>query len=558
MNDIFALFFFYLNALWKRRWIVLLGAWAVAIPGWLVVAAMPSIYQSSSRIYVDTSSVLAPLLRGIAVQSDLPTQVTLMNQTLLSRPNLLEVARKTDYDLEATSESQMETLLESIKSRTTILSTRQQDIFSISFQDSDPRRAYDVVQALLTIFVEGNLGQSRQDLDTAEEFLDRQIAEYEARLEEAEDSLARFKQENLDVVMGEGGYLARATAATNLVKQLEQDLSVAMAQRDLLKQELASIPETLPTDLANTGPPDDTEYRLVELEAQLRQLLSQYTEKHPDVISVRRQIEALLAKQAAAQAAQAEQAAGVEQVASGPGPGGGAGTGAEGYGEPNPVYGEVKLRLIEIETQIENLRQRAATARAEADALAAKAGQVPQIEAEFQRLNRDYGIVKARHDELLARRESARLSRSRDAVGQEVQYRLIDPPTIPTHPIGPNRALFLNAVLAFSIATGLGLGLLLVILDTSFSTVAELRAYTGIPVLGAVSDRRKKMVRRFAGTLALGCGFAGLFLALAILLLLERQYGLDTIVRADLGSGIFGESAAFLFSKISDLVGWLG
>lgn len=555
MNDIFALFFFYLNALWKRRWVVLLGAWAVAIPGWLVVAAMPSIYESSSRIYVDTSSVLQPLLRGIAVQSDLPTQVALMNQTLLSRPNLLEVARKTDYDLEATSESQMESLLESIKSRTTILSTRQQDIFSIVFQDSDPRRAYDVVQALLTIFVEGNLGQSRQDLDTAEEFIDRQIAEYEARLEDAEDRLARFKQDNLDVVMGEGGYLGRATAATNLVKQLEQDLSVALAQRDLLRQELAEIPETLPTDLANTGPPDDTEYRLVELEAQLRQLMSQYTEKHPDVISVRRQIEALLAKQAAAQAALAEQeaAAGLEAVGVMAGPA----SGPDGYGEPNPVYGEVKLRLIEIETQIENLRQRAAAARVEADALAAKAGQVPQIEAEFQKLNRDYDIVKARHDELLARRESARLSRSRDAVGQEVQYRLIDPPTVPTQPIGPNRPLFLNAVLAFAIAAGLGLGFVLVILDTSFSTVAELRAYTGISVLGAVSDTRKKLARRFAGMVALGSGFAALFVLLALLLLLERQFGLDTIVTADLGSGIFGESAGLIFNKVSNAAGWL-
>ena len=106
MTELFQLFFHYVNGLWKRRWWVILIAWIVAIPGWLVVASMPSVYESSSRIYVDTASVLQPLLRGLAVQSDLGAQVQLMRQTLTSRPNLMEVARQTDYDLTVTSDAQ--------------------------------------------------------------------------------------------------------------------------------------------------------------------------------------------------------------------------------------------------------------------------------------------------------------------------------------------------------------------------------------------------------------------------------------------------------------------
>src|SRR3546814_7426049 len=75
--------------------------WAVAIPGWLLVASMPSVYQSSSRIYVDTFSVLQPLLRGIAIQNDLETQVQLMQQTLLSRPNLLERSEEHTSELQS-------------------------------------------------------------------------------------------------------------------------------------------------------------------------------------------------------------------------------------------------------------------------------------------------------------------------------------------------------------------------------------------------------------------------------------------------------------------------
>ncbi|MEQ9607158.1 MAG: Wzz/FepE/Etk N-terminal domain-containing protein [Kiloniellaceae bacterium] len=545
MTEIFQLFFHYVNALWKRRWVIVAVAWAVAIPGWLMVASMPSVYESSSRIYVDTTSVLQPLLRGIAVQSNLDAQVQLMKQTLLSRPNLLEVARKTDYDLSARGPAEMEGLLNSLQSRTTVASNRE-DIFWISFTDKNPQRARDVVQALLTIFVESNLGQSRQDLDTAEEFIDQQISDYETRLEQAEDRLADFKQKNIDVVLGEGSYLSRATSANEMMQSLEEDLSVAVAQRDLLRSELQDIPEYLPAALTNTGPPDDTQYRIVELEAQLRQLLSQYTDKHPDVLTLQRQLDGLLEKQRKSQEAQADGTAPpIAQAA------------ATDLGSPNPVYGQIKLQLIQIETQIENLRRRAATARAEAEALASKAEEVPRIEAEFQRLNRDYDIIKARHDELLSRRESARMSRNRAAVGQEVQYRLIEPPIVPSKPTGPNRPLFLTAVLILAAAAGAGFALLLVILDTSFSTAVELRNFAGIPVLGSVTDTRKRTARRFVDTAALGGAVAGLVMVFGLLLVIERQYGLDTFVAADIGGNIFERGSQVLIESATNLLTWL-
>jgi polysaccharide chain length determinant protein (PEP-CTERM system associated) len=545
VTELFQLFFHYTNALWKRRWFILLGAWAVALPGWFAVASMPSVYQSSSRIYVDTTNVLQPLLRGIAVQSNLEAQVQLMKQTLLSRPNLMDVARQTDYDLTARNPAQMESLLNSIQSRMTVASNRE-DIFWISFEDSNPQRARDVVQALLRIFVESNLGQSRQDLDSAQEFIDRQIAEYEARLEEAEDRLARFKQEHIDVVLGEGSYLSRATTATNTLEAFEQDLSVAIAQRDLLRRELESIPETIPNASAG-GPPDDTQYRIVELEAQLRQLLSQYTEKHPDVITTQRQLDALLAKQKETREALVTTNASL------------ASDGDQAIGSPNPVYSQVKLQLIDIETQIENLRRRAAAARVQADALAAKAEDVPRVEAEYQRLNRDYGILKSQHDELLSRRESARVSRSRDDVGQQVQYRLIEPPIVPSKPTGPNRALFLMAVFVLAVGAGAGLALLLVILDTSFSTMVELRTYTGLPVLGSVSDTRRRSSHRAADTIALSLGAVGLVAVLAMLLALERQYGLDTLVAAN-GSapGVVEQGVRLIVQKSTDILSWFG
>ena len=541
MNELIALIFQYANAVWRRRWVAIAVTWLAVLPGWLFVSGMPDIYKSSSRIYVDSSSVLQPLLRGIAVANDLQTQIKLMQQTLLSRPNLEEVARKTDYDLSVTSEVEMVELLDKLRDNTVIASNRS-DIFLISFEDSNPTRARDVVQALLTIFVEGNLGESRVELDTAREFIDQQIAEYEARLKEAEDKLAAFKQANIDVVLGDGTYLGRAAQATKILHQVEQDLNVAIAQRDLLTSELASIPETLPSELVNSGPPDDTAFRIAELEAQIRELLSRYTEKHPDVVSAHRQLDALIAKAEASNAAAEELGPPSDE--------------SDSYGTPNPIYGELKLRLVEIQTQIESLRRRAATARVEAETFEAKAEEVPKIEAAYQSLNRDYDVIKKQYNALLSRRESALVSRNRDAVGQDVQYRVIEPATVPVKPIGPDRALLLSVVLGVSAALGLGVAFALVLLDGSFSTVAELRDFTGLPVVGfvTINQMSSRVGVRLADATLMSCSLVGLVLAFGVLLIVERQYGLSSFVSADFGPDMLEGVVQTVSSKFFSLI----
>jgi polysaccharide chain length determinant protein (PEP-CTERM system associated) len=547
VGEILDLLISYLNALWKRRWIVLVVAWVIAIPGWLIVALIPNIYESSSRIYVDTSSILQPLLKGMAVQPNLQQQVGLMKQTLVSRPNLESVIRKTSYDPAVITDADMEALVTSLQNRTTLLSNKQ-NLFLISFTDTNAQRAHDVVQALLDIFVEGNLGQNRNDLDAAEQFLDQQIADYEARLEEAESKLASFKQSHMDLTFDGSSYLNNASEAEGQAKKLDEDLKVAIAQRDLVRQQLAAIPETMPAGLSAGGPPDDTQTRIVELQAKLRALLTQYTEKHPDVVSTKRQLDALLAQQQQAQLVPGQG-----------GPGAGPAAASAPTGEPNPFYDQVKLRLMDIDAQIVDLRQRAAAAHAQADAMQSKAQEVPLVQAEFQKLNRDYSVVKARYEELLGRRETTRMSRDRDNIGEAVQFRMIDPPTIPNEPIGPNRRLFLWGVIGAAIGAGLGFALLLTILDTSVATLADLRQYTDLPVLGAVTDTATgtRRIRGVADCLALGSGFAGLFIAVAALLFIERQVGLYNFATAELGDDLFNRGAHLFFKKAADLYSWV-
>src|SRR5919106_1430363 len=98
MNGIYGQLLFYANALWRRRWYAVGVAWLMCLVGWGLVAVIPDTYRASGRIYVDTASLLRPLLSGIAVETDLEAEVEMMQLTLLSRPNLLKVAEMTGLD----------------------------------------------------------------------------------------------------------------------------------------------------------------------------------------------------------------------------------------------------------------------------------------------------------------------------------------------------------------------------------------------------------------------------------------------------------------------------
>src|SRR5215813_4097779 len=99
MHDLKRHLLFHLVMLWRRRWLALGIAWPLCLAGWLIVALLPNKYLATARIYVDTETLLAPLLKGIAVDVDMNQQVEVMQRTLLSRPNLQKVLRATELDL---------------------------------------------------------------------------------------------------------------------------------------------------------------------------------------------------------------------------------------------------------------------------------------------------------------------------------------------------------------------------------------------------------------------------------------------------------------------------
>ncbi len=189
------------TAAWQHRWKAMLLTWFICIAGWIAVYLMPNQYMSTARMYADADAILGTLLRGIAVEGTPASQVDVLQRTLLSRPNLERVVARTDLDMRITSQQSRERLIEDL-GRQIRITPQTRNLFSIEYRDHDPRVARDVVQTLLTLFVEAATGTDRRQLETARNFVAQQISAYEAQLREAERRRAEFRARYGDPVPG--------------------------------------------------------------------------------------------------------------------------------------------------------------------------------------------------------------------------------------------------------------------------------------------------------------------------------------------------------------------
>ncbi|MDX1251058.1 MAG: chain length-determining protein [Gammaproteobacteria bacterium] len=469
MQEIIAQGLVYVRGIWRHRWFLLLVAWLVCAAGWIIVYKMPDQYKASARVYVDTQSVLKPLLRGLTVETDVGQQVALMTRTLLSRPNLEKVARMTDLDLKAQQPEQMESLLEGLSKQITLEGTGRENLYTISYVNADPQLAKRVVQSLLTIFVENSLGESRKDSDSAQQFIDKQIQEYEQRLVEAEERLKEFKRKNVGIMPSRGeGYYESMQSEMAALDQARLELRQAENRRNEIKrqledEELNSESSAIVQPTLSTSAIDG---RIRDLQSRMDSLLLQYTERHPDVIEIKR-IMADLEKQKAQELK--------SMAKKGP------------QAETNPVYAQVKIALSQADANVAALRTSVAEHTRRIAQLKGMVDVIPQVETEMAQLNRDYEVNKQNYETLLARREAAKMSQQAGESADEVKFRVIDPPFVPTTPSGPNRPLLMGLVMLGGLAAGLVFAFLLSQLRPVFDDRRTLSEITGVPVLGSVA-----------------------------------------------------------------------
>ena len=456
-----------ITAAWRYRWPAVFFSWLVCVVGWAVTFAIPNTYEASARLYVDADVVLTPLLRGIAVDSSSAAQLDVLQRTLLSRPNLEKLISKTDLELDLKSAADRESLVAQLAADIRI-TPQTRNLFTIAYRSTSPKLAFDVVRTMLTTFVESKTGSNRNDLENAGKFLAAQITLYERQLQEAERKRAEFRAKYIDILPAGDGGASRLEAQKGNVRALQGQLLDAVARREALSRELSNTPQLIMTD-PEGGPAGSGSLRLRDAERTLQELRLRYTEQSPDVAAQRNLVAAL-------------RAGGTGSDDPGP-----AARGApHGRSVPNPVFEQLKGRNLENDAVIASLQRQIGDATRERDRLEEIARGAPQLQADFANVNRDYEVLRRNYDDLLARRESMRISSAAEADGDKVKVQIIDPPQVPQNPVAPKRVLLVSGVLAAGFAAGIGLALLLVQMDQSFHTVEELRTL-GFLVVGGVS-----------------------------------------------------------------------
>src|SRR5450830_329716 len=227
------------RGLWKHRWLGLLVAWVVTAIGMFVVLSVPDKYEATARIYVDTQSILKPLMSGMAVQPNVDQQVVMLSRTLISRPNIEKLIRMADLDLESKSKNENEVLIDGLMKTLEIKNVGRDNLYVLSYRDASPDKAKRVVQSLVSIFVESSLGGTRKDSNTAKQFIDEQIKSYLTKLEEAESRLKEFKVRNIELRNTDGTDMAgQLSAVGGQLSQARLELREAENGRDAAKRQL--------------------------------------------------------------------------------------------------------------------------------------------------------------------------------------------------------------------------------------------------------------------------------------------------------------------------------
>jgi polysaccharide chain length determinant protein (PEP-CTERM system associated) len=461
--------------MWQRRWLGVVVAWLVAIGGAGAVYVMRDRYEASARVYVDTETVLKPLMSGLAFQPDVEQQVRMLARTLISRPNIERLVSSPRIGLDKLSATDREKAIDNLTRNIRVNPSGNSNLYEINYRDVNPQRAQRIVEELVALFVIAGVGDKQRDSEQARQFLDEQIHSYETKLSESENKLKDFKLRNFGLTgTSNQDYFARMSAISDETGRLRVELSAAEQAKEALRRELATEEPSIPPELlgnggSSTAPSTDIEVRLDAQRRQLDDLLRRYTDEHPDVVATKRTI-AQLEQQRRAEM-DGKRAGGSRQRAA----------------PTSPVFQRIRVALAEAEAKAASLRGQLAEQNAQLDHARSLAGRMPAVEAELAQLNRDYEIVRKNYEQLVSRRESASLGEKIDQTTKVADFRVVEPPRVIPSPVKPSRTLIalmsIVAALAAGAATTFGL-------TQIFPTVQDtryLKEVSGRPVLGSVT-----------------------------------------------------------------------
>jgi polysaccharide chain length determinant protein (PEP-CTERM system associated) len=435
-----------------------------ALVSFLVLGAgfiWPYQYRSEVVIFVDDSNIIRPLMEGQAVTTEISERTSTAREMLQSRLILERLASDMDiFSGPAPSPEQLEARIAKLRSQLSVV-PRGENYFGIRYTTTSQMDAFRISQRLGQLFIEQSRDRKRKESRNAYDFIDKQVKSYEAQLTSVEQRMKEFLSDNRDGTEQE----ANARMAS-----LRADLELAELDRKELETRVSSLVSQIqgvrPT-LAQGQTEDAFRERIKSMEERLDSLRLQYHDTYPDIIITREQL-AELRKQR--ERANNEPATEIPER-------------SEGGGIPNPVYQELGVSLSNARANLASVETRISSLGELLDRQEERMVRIQSNKAEFSEITRDMEVNKQIYDDLLKRREKARVSMHLDIEGQGMNFRIAEVAQYPTSPQGAKfpmfafAGLFLGALAPFGALAGI------LQLDPRVRAREQLEDGIGLPVL---------------------------------------------------------------------------
>lgn len=366
----------------------------------------PKTYTSEALLYADSSSILQPLLRGSAEVTPID-RINEAREMLQSRSYLEQVALDAGLLNGGETDSEQGEVTSRLRNALN-MEVSNRNFLEMSYRSDSPEKSFRVLSAALNRFLERTSSKKRSESQGAYEFIDTQVSTYRRQLEQAEERLKQFRSENQD------GTSSNVQSRIERLRSEIENLKLAIQQSEA-EEELTTtqLQEERPyRTVGSGGGGTEVDRQIATLEGRLSELRLSYHDSHPDIVSVLGQLEDLRDRKSRGDVGR--RSAGSSEVIE------------------NPVYEQLRLKLADAQTQLEVQRNRLVSLERLLDEAFERSERVAANEAELAELTRDYNVTKNVYEDMLERREKARLSMTLDVEGQGVSYRIQEPASFPT------------------------------------------------------------------------------------------------------------------------------
>lgn len=454
----------------RRRPVMLAAIFAgIALAALLIGSLLPRKYTSSTTILVQESNIIAPLMEGRAVPTGVSDRAGITREVAFSKKVMSEVLKVGGWMADDPSPLEQDKLIEKIVARTEISNPRS-NLIQITYTDSSPERAFEVTRSFAELVIDESLATKERESRQAYEFIDQQVRQYHSKLTDAEAKLEQYRSTNPDARAGvEADVNARIGELRRQVETAKLELIDLRSEESALQSQLSGESEVSAVHTRASG----FRARLIELQAERDRLLLSFTEQHPDVVRVQHQIRDLEEELRQETQRQASRTAGQASA-------------INASSEFNPLYTELRSKLAAAQRRTAATASRIATAENMLAEELARSGRIAASESALAELTRDYEVNRDLYQDLLRRRENARVSMNLDAERRGLSFRIQEPAALPLRPAGL-RLLYV-AIAGLLLATLAPLLLLLgmVKLDPRVRASQQIERLAGLPVLGAI------------------------------------------------------------------------